>query len=121
MVACGEPRLCDHSGAPILNPIAIFEVLSPSTEAYDRRRKFDLCARADSLREYILINQDEARAESFTRQPDGSWVRRLFTGLEAKLSIESIEVELPLADIYDRVEFEALMNQEQTSLEFPPA
>lgn len=112
MIVCGEPKIHSRGTDTIQNLIVIFEVLSPSTEAYDRGKKFDLCAKAESLKEYILISQDEARAESYTRQPEGIWLRRLFVGMDAVLRVESVGLDLPLVDVYERVILQGGLHQE---------
>ncbi len=105
MIVCGEPSIYSAGIDFILNPTVVFEVLSPSTEAYDRGKKFDLCAKAESLQEYILISQDQVQADVYTRQREGKWIRSQVSGLEATLRIESVNIEIPLADLYERVEF----------------
>ena len=81
----------------------IFEVLSPSTEKYDRGLKFQHYRTLDSLRDYILVNQEQARIEQFTRQPDGTWTFRDYQGPDEELKIDAIGVTIPLRRIYDRV------------------
>lgn len=103
MIVCGEPSFYSAEIDLVLNPTVVFEVLSPTTEAYDRGKKLDLCAKADSLQEYILICQGEVCAERFTRLADGIWNRKLFTGLEATLRVESVPIEIPLAELYERL------------------
>jgi Uma2 family endonuclease len=95
----------DSNQETVTNPTVLFEVLSPSTEAYDRGFKANNYRQLESLRAYVLISQIEAHAEIYTRQTDGSWSLREAKGLDATLSISSIAVDLPLAEIYDRVEF----------------
>jgi Uma2 family endonuclease len=80
-------------------------VLSPSTEAYDRGKKFSYYQKVASLKEYVLVSQDEARVERFTRQADGTWVLANFVGLESSLTLAGIDCQVPLATIYDRVDF----------------
>jgi Uma2 family endonuclease len=73
-VACEAPRFADDAEDTLLNPIVLIEVLSESTEAYDRGRKFEMYRRIPSLREYLLVSQWEPRLESFLRRDDGTWV-----------------------------------------------
>src|SRR5258706_1894997 len=88
------------------NPRVMVEVLSPTTEAYDRGKKFRDCRTIPSFAEYVLISQVAPIVETFVRQPDGSWlIGAAYTGLDAIASIRSIEVELKLSDIYANVTF----------------
>lgn len=106
-IVCGEPILHDDHGDVLLNPALIFEVLSRSTEAYDRGEKFERYKTIETLTDYVLVSQDRARLEHFARQPDGTWALTEVNGLDASLDIESIDCRLPLAEVYDRVEFAA--------------
>jgi len=106
VVICGEPEYHDAHKDIILNPKAIFEILSPSTEAFDRGEKFtrmQLCN--PTLTDYILVSQDRPQIEHYHRQADGEWTYRLHVGLEASVAIASIACTLRLADVYDRVVF----------------
>ncbi len=106
VVFCGEPEFLDATEDVLLNPKAVFEVLSPSTEAFDRGGKFSRYQTYNpTLTDYVLIAQDEPKIEHFSRQNDGSWSYRLYTGLKAKVAIPTIRVTLKLADVYDRVKF----------------
>ncbi len=106
MVICGEPQFHDARKDVILNPTAIFEVLSPGTEAFDRGEKFlRYQSWNPTLRDYLLISQDTPRVEHFVRQDDGTWSYTRHTGLEAVVEIASIRYTLKLMDIYDRVVF----------------
>ena len=103
VVVCGEPRAEDDTFDTLLNPVLIVEVLSPSTEGYDRGEKFDHYQQIVSLKDYILISQDEVRVEHYCRQ-EFKWRQSEFQGLEDVLSLLSIGCELRLSDIYRRVE-----------------
>jgi Uma2 family endonuclease len=105
VVVCGRPQFEDHHRDTLLNPTVIFEILSPSTEGYDRGDKFAHYRRLESLSDYILVSQRRPLVEHFTRQPDDSWLLKSYEGVEAVLPIPSIGCELPLADIYDKVEW----------------
>jgi Uma2 family endonuclease len=107
IVTCGEPKFADDQKDTLLNPTLIVEVLSPSTEAYDRGFKFAQYRTLASLQEYVLVSQDEPRIEVFHRQPDGHWLLSEAIGLEADCRFESLDCSLPLADIYDKVVFDA--------------
>jgi Uma2 family endonuclease len=104
MVICGEPIFADGRSDTVLNPTLMIEVLSPSTESKDRGFKFAQYRRIESLREYVLISQDEARVECFVRQPTGQWLLAEFVGLDAICHLESVDCDLPLSEIYYRVE-----------------
>ena len=102
-----KPLLADKSQDALLNPTVIFEVLSPSTETYDRGLKFQHYRTIASLHDYIMVNQSEIRIEQYTRQENNLWVLRDYQSLDEELTIKSIDVSLPMRRIYDRVEFPA--------------
>lgn len=106
-VICGGRRADpqDPTGETFVNPTLIVEVLSPSTERYDRGLKALNYRRIESLQEHVLVWQDMAVVESFLRQPDGSWRMTIFQGPEAVAKLTSVGVDLPLSDIYDGVTF----------------
>jgi Uma2 family endonuclease len=104
VVACGEPRFEDEHLDTLLNPVLIVEVLSPTTEAYDRGKKFQLSQEIESLAEYVLVAQDQHRVERFLRQDGNEWLLTTITGLESTVSLTSIQCALPLAEVYDKVE-----------------
>ena len=103
VVVCGEPRAEDDTFDTLLNPTVVVEVLSPSTETYDRGEKFEHYQQIASLKEYVLISQDKIRVEHYHRQEIG-WMQTEFRGLEDVLSLLSIGCELRLQDVYRRVE-----------------
>jgi Uma2 family endonuclease len=88
----------------LLNPIVIVEVLSSSTERYDRGTKFESYQRIASLMEYVLVSQERPRVEQFLRQPDGRWLYSE-TSDHGSIKLTSIDCELSLSDMYDKVEF----------------
>ena len=98
----------DPSGQTATNPTTIFEVLSDSTEAYDRGLKADHFRRIPGLRAYAFLSQHEAHVELYERQDDGSWRFTEARGTGSKLGINSLGITLDLGEIYDRVEFSAL-------------
>lgn len=111
-VVCNEPQFHDEVGDVLINPKVIFEVLSPSTELFDRGEKFRrLRTYNESLTDYVLISQTKALIEHFQRQPNGQWPVTEVKGLEGELYISSIDCRLKLAEVYDRVNFQP---QEQT-------
>ena len=103
VVVCGQARFDDAHLDTLLNPTLIIEVLSDSTEAYDRGRKFEHYRSLDSLAEYVLIAQDRPQVESYQRQPDQQWLLTDSHGLDSTLRLHSIDGDLPLAEIYDKV------------------
>lgn len=104
-IVCGEPQLHDSKKDVLTNPKVIFEVLSPSTEKYDRTTKFLRFRMGnETLSDYILVSQDRPFVEHFCKQSDGNWLYRSFNKIEDVLDIESVAIELSLAEIYDRVE-----------------
>lgn len=106
-VICGELEFHDEFRDVITNPTVIFEVLSPSTESYDRGEKFFRYQNwSPTLKDYVLIFQNSPTVEHFSRLPDGSWNYRVHQGLEASFTIKSIKCALRLSDIYDRVQFQ---------------
>ena len=104
-VICGQPQFDHEDGDKntVLNPTLIVEVLSDSTEKYDRGAKMGHYRQIESLKEYLLIDQHEARVELHVRQPDGSLTRKDVSGLEVAVSLASVKCELPLAEIYYNV------------------
>lgn len=105
-LVCGKPELEDAHGDTLLNPSLVIEILSPSTEAYDRGNKFAHYRRVASLSDYVLIAQDQPRVEHFARQNDGGWLLAEASGLEAELPLPSIGCTLALREVYEQVEFE---------------
>ena len=103
-VVCGEPRFQDREVDTLLNPTVIVEVLSPTTEAYDRGDKFRHYRRIDSLREFVLISQDRMMVERYTRQGN-DWVLSDLTDPDQVLKLESIGCQIPLDRIYAKITF----------------
>ncbi len=104
VVVCGKEQFEDTHLDTLLNPTLIIEVLSDSTEAYDRGRKFEHYRHLDSLVEYVLIAQQRPHVESFRRQSDQHWLLAECSGLDGTLRLESIDCDLALAEIYAKVE-----------------
>lgn len=105
LVICGEPTFVDDQFDTVTNPIALFEILSPSTEAYDRGAKFAHYRRLESLQYYVLISQTEPLVECYERQAGNTWLLTEFRGLEAVLTLPTLAVEIPLTDLYERIVF----------------
>jgi len=101
-VVCGTPQFEDAQVDTLLNPTLLIEVLSPSTEAYDRGSKFAHYRKIASLREYLLVAQDQPNIERYVRQGD-VWILSEVTGIEASISLDSIDCILSLREVYDKV------------------
>jgi Uma2 family endonuclease len=104
VIVCGERQFEDAEADTLLNPTVLFEVLSPSTEAYDRGKKSAHYRRIVSLREYVLVAQDEVRVERYTRQGD-EWLLTELTNRDESLRLASLDCTIALREIYARVEF----------------
>ena len=102
-VVCGQAEFEDRTQDTLLNPTVLIEVLSPSTEAYDRGAKFELYRMVASLADYLLVSQSSPIIEHYTRQPADRWLLTDYKGLDAVALIPSIGCELRLADVYDKV------------------
>ncbi|HVQ36341.1 MAG TPA: Uma2 family endonuclease [Pyrinomonadaceae bacterium] len=102
-VVCGEPRFEDGFLDTLQNPTLLIEILSKSTERYDRIAKTDYYRTIDSLAEHLLVAQEEYRVEQYTRQPDGHWILAETSSLEGNVDLRSIECSLALIDVYHRV------------------
>ena len=100
---CGVPQLEDAAADTLLNPSVIIEVLSPSTEAYDRGTKFAHYQTIGSLQEYVLVAQDKPRIEIFRRQENGDWLYSVAQTPEATVRLDVINCELALAEVYEGV------------------
>ena len=106
VVVCGEPSFEDGKKDTLLNPTLVVEVLSESTEAHDRGKKFEHYRRIPSLGEYLLIAQDRCRIEQFIKQIDGKWLFSEINSQDAIVKLPSVNCELAVSEIYDKVEFE---------------
>ena len=116
LVVCDEPRFEDASVDTLLNPTALFEVLSPTTEAYDRGAKFGYYRQLDSMQEYTLVSQDFMRVEHYLRHNE-QWILTEFGSPDDIVQLTSINCELPLHEIYAKVDFppnEASLQAQQT-------
>ena len=106
-IVCGEPVFHDAKKDVLTNPQVIFEVLSPSTADYDRTVKFQKYRMGnETLTDYILVSQDKPFVEHFVKQTDNNWIYRSYGDIADVSRIETIECELSLREIYDRIEFE---------------
>ncbi|MDQ2901342.1 MAG: Uma2 family endonuclease [Acidobacteriota bacterium] len=100
----GEPMLAGDHFDVLLNPDLIVEVLSPSTEAHDRGRKFEHYRALESLRAYLLVIADRVHVDLYSRQPDQEWVLSEASGLSDAIDIRSLECKLELTGIYEGVD-----------------
>jgi len=106
VAVCGEPRFEDAHVDTLLNPILVVEVLSGSTEGYDRGEKFSHYRRLESLREYVLVTQDRVRVEHFARHGE-HWMLTEISDPEGVLALPSLDCALALRAVYERVELPA--------------
>ncbi len=104
MAVCGERLFWDERRDVITNPTLIVEVLSDSTEAYDRGDKFAHYRGLPSLGAYLLLSQHRVGADLYLREPNGDWLLRSFDSLENSVPLVALDTELPLAEVYDKVE-----------------
>lgn len=105
-VVCGKPEFQDAVLDTLLNPVLLIEILSDSTESYDRGKKFQHYRSIESLQEYVLVSQNEARIEKYIRQGDGFWVLSEAVGVDSSIMFESIDCPISLAEVYDKIDLE---------------
>jgi Uma2 family endonuclease len=106
VVVCGPPLIEKVQGLDVLvNPSLIIEILSESTEAYNRGQKFVSYKSIDSFGEYLLVAQDRPYITHYVRQADGSWLRTDIEGLDSEIELVSISCKIPLREIYTLVDF----------------
>ncbi|MDD4274816.1 MAG: Uma2 family endonuclease [Desulfobacter postgatei] len=106
VIFCGDAKFEDNEFDTLTNPVIIMEILSDSTEAFDRGDKFAYYRAIPTLKEYILISQKKIRVEQFILRDDNKWEYRSYEGTNLVLNMESIQCELPLSEIYLNVKFE---------------
>jgi Uma2 family endonuclease len=108
VIICGEPQFHDEYQDVVLNPTVIIEVLSPSTEAFDRGEKWSRYQTwLPSLTDYLLVSQSKPLVEHFRRQPKDEWCYSPVRGLDGRLVLDAIDCTLRLEEVYDRVVFPA--------------
>ena len=105
VVFCGGGDFTEHNEV-LRNPTVIFEILSPSTSDYDHGHKWILYQQIPSLIHYVLVFQDEARVEVFSRESDGGWHYEVATDLDSSINLTAVNCQIGLASIYDRLAFE---------------
>jgi Uma2 family endonuclease len=103
VVSCDQEEYENENNDVLLNPVAIFEILSDATEAYDRGEKFAHYQLLDSLAEYILVSQYFFRIEKFQRRDDNAWIYSAFQEMDDIVKLESVSCELPVSEIYRKV------------------
>jgi len=106
MVVCGEEQFADENQNTLLNPDVIVEVLSDSTEGYDRGVKFQSCRQLPSLREYVLISQNAQKIERYARDDRNRWTLTETDEQHPEMVLESIGCRLELAEVYDKTELQ---------------
>ena len=100
VIVCGASQYSEVDESSLVNPRAIIEVLSQSTEAYDRGFKFAQYQLQLGIQEYVLVSQEIMRIERFVRQPDNSWLLTVFTDPDRPFALTSVSATVPMADIY---------------------
>ena len=103
LVFCGEPVYTYGANDVILNPTVIIEVLSKTTQDWDRGSKFEYCRRIETLTDYILVSQEKCLVEHRERQSPTLWTMHYLEGVDKSIRLKSIDCELAMADIYERV------------------
>ncbi len=106
VVVCGEPQLEDDYLDTLLNPTVLFEVLSESTERYDRIAKSGYYQAIESLSEHLLVAQDEICVEQYVKQVEGQWTVTETRSIDGTIELHSIDCSLTLQEIYDKVSFD---------------
>jgi len=99
-VVCGDLQFSGDQQDGVINPLLIVEVLSPSTEGYDRGKKFELYRTIQSFREYLIVHQDRRHVEHYSKQEDGSWLLREHSGMEGSVVLARLGGRVSLADLY---------------------
>lgn len=99
-IISGIPQCCGDQDDVVTNPLLIVEVLSPSTEGYDRGKKFEMYRTIESFREYLIVHQDRRHVEHYSKQDDGSWVLREHSGVDGLVSIPRLNVQIGLGELY---------------------
>ncbi|MFN7931718.1 MAG: Uma2 family endonuclease [Bryobacteraceae bacterium] len=103
IVICGQPAFTEESDPSLTNPSVIIDILSPSTAGYDYSGKFQLYRQLPSFEEYVVVAQDQPRIEIFRRMNDGRWLLTTYEGETAVAKVESLEIEIPLSEIYTQL------------------
>lgn len=107
MIVAGKPQYYKNRKTTVTNPQIIVEILSDSTEEFDRGNKFDLYKSIPTFQEYILINQEKVSIDHFYKTGVKSWSIKLYDEQDSEIALQSLDLKLQIAEIYDKVEFEA--------------
>ena len=103
-LVCGNQRFFRGRRDVVENPILLVEVLSDSTKEYDKNDKFFAYQNIESFKEYLLVSQDKHVIQQYIRQPDGNWKIKATFGMDSTVYLESVDVAIPMRDVYDLVE-----------------
>lgn len=106
MIVCPPQQFAENRDDLIKNPTLVVEVLSSSTEAYDRGKKFALYRSLPSFKEYVLISQKEPMVEVFTKQDDKTWLYNVYQELETAIKLNTLERDIILSEVYQKVRFD---------------
>ena len=109
VVVCGEPQFADDEFDVLLNPVVVVEVLSKSTRFRDKTEKLETYQKMESIRECLLIEQSTLRVEHYIKQTPMQWLLRIYEDLNDVINLESVNCELPLAEIYAQIEFKEII------------
>jgi len=115
-VLCDTPIFFKERRDVLTNPTVLIEVLSKSTEAYDRGKKFELYSTLPSLQEYVLVSQYEPKIETYYRASaeQETWEYRKIAGLENEIHLQALDCTVRLADVYHSIDFEKISDEEET-------
>lgn len=116
IVVCSKPQFEDNVFDTLLYPQVILEVLSETTERFDRGAKFDEYCNIVSLKEYVLVSQDKMQIQRFVRRAENHWDMRIFKDAADDFSLESVKVAIPMKDIYAGVEFDQAKEEASSNL-----
>ena len=113
MVICGDVQFVENRADIVANPMLIVEVLSPNTESFDRGKKFDYYRSLASLQEYVLVSQTEPLIEMFYKQNEKIWQYTVVRGVDEKVVLQTLQAEIALQDIYQKVVWEGELEKTQ--------
>jgi Uma2 family endonuclease len=114
MMIKGEPHFTNEKQTAVTNPCLIAEILSDSTEGFDKNQKFAFYRTIPELKEYILIDQSTYRIELYQKVSDNQWLLTELIGQENSLILQSVDVTITLTDLYKRVNFDNNLEKDQT-------
>lgn len=114
-VVCGDPLFLDSRQDTLINPTLIIEVLSPTTEAFDRSTKQGGYLSLESLQVYALVAQDAPAVDLYARQDAASWLYTRHAGLDTPIDLPALAISLPLADLYAKVDFSDAAPQDESA------